>query len=443
MKRAVRIVLAYAAVAAWAGTAQGADPRKLAFLLPSLYGPEGLVVDSDSHLPDGSTHAFHFNSSFQAQFAQTSSALNSALAGGLAALAAPSPASGFTYAFSPAAGVFTRTSASYGPVLGERAETLGRHLASLALVYQHFDFDQVGGMDLETLPYVFSHDNPALGGRADVVVAPLSLNLVQDQTTLLGEWGATATLDLAVAIPVVRTELHAIARAQILRLGTESVPQVHYFQGPLGEAGLTRDYQASGSATGLGDVLVRAKRSIRRAAGGQGLSLAVALGVRVPTGDEENLQGTGAFGLRPVLMVSYSHGRFGAHANGSYQWNGKSTLAGDVLTGQKGSLPEVGRLSAGADFGVSKQATFSLDLLGTRSVDAVRLSPSTYTALDGITKFPSIDFTATGTTALDLALGGKFNIAGKLLLDASAVWSLKNTGLRDSFVTLLALEYSF
>ena len=175
----------------------------------------------------------------------------------------------------------------------------------------------------------------------------------------------------------------------------------------------------------------------------KGLSVAAALGVRVPTGDEENLQGTGAFGVRPVLMVSYSHGRFGAHVNGSYQWNGDSTLAGDVLTGEKGSLPAVARFSAGADFGVSKQATFSLDLLGTRSADAVRLSPSTYTALDGVTKFPSIDFTAAGTTALDLALGGKFNIAGKLLLDASAVWSLKNTGLRDNFVTVLALEYSF
>ena len=443
MRRAVSIVLACAAVASLAGTAHASDPKKLAFLLPSLYGPQGLVVDSDALLPDGITHAAHFNASFQAQFARTSSALNSALAGGLAALAAPSPASGFTYTFSPAAGVFTRSSASYGPVLGERAETLGRHLVSLAVVYQHFDFDQVGGMDLENLPYVFSHDDASPGGRSDFVVAPLSLNLVQDQTTLLGEWGATETLDLAVAIPVVKTQLQAIARAQILRLGTESNPKVHYFKGPLGETGLTRDYQASGSATGLGDVLVRAKKSLKRATGGQGVSVAAAIGVRVPTGDEENLQGTGAFGLRPVLMASYSRGRFGAHVNGSYQWNGKSTLAGDVLTGEKGSLPEVARFSAGTDFGVSKQATFSLDLLGTRSVDAVRLSPSTYTALDGVTKFPSIDFTAAGTTALDLALGGKFNIAGKLLLDASAVWSLKNTGLRDSFVTVLALEYSF
>ena len=404
-------------------------------------------MDSNAFLfnPDGSltTHASHFNASFQVQFAQTSTVLNSALAGGLAALAAPSPASGLTYAFNPSAGVFTRSTSSYGPVLGERAETIGRHMVSTALVYQHFNFDRVGGLDLDDLPYVFSHDNPAPGGREDIIVAPLSVSLVQDQTTLIVEWGASDTLDLGIAVPVVRTDLHAVARAQILRLGTESNLQVHFFRGPLGEIGLNRDYSASGSATGIGDVLVRAKKSLKHAQGGRGLGIAVGFAARLPTGDEENLLGAGALGLRPLLIASWSEGRFGAHVNLSYEWNGNSTLAGDVLTGEKGSLPDIARYSAGIDYGVSKQATFSLDLLGTRSFDAVRLSRSTFTAVDGVSQFPSIDFTAGDTNAIDLALGGKFNIAGKLLLDASAVWSLHNNGLRDHFVTMLALEYAF
>lgn len=444
MRRAAVIaVAALVAVASFRSKVYAGDP-KLAFLLPlSLYGPEGLVVDSDALLPNGQSHAAHFNSSFQAQFAQTSIALNSALAGGLAALAAPSPASGFTYTFNPSAGVFTRSTESYGPVLGERAETIGRHMISTAIVYQHFNFDRVGDLDLDDLPYVFSHDNPALGGRADVIVAPLSLSLVQDQTTLLVDWGAAATLDLAIAVPVVRTELQALARAQILRLGTESNPQVHYFLGPLGEIGLTRDYRASGSATGLGDVLLRAKKSLKRAQGGQGAGLALGFEVRLPTGDEENLLGAGALGLRPLLIASLSRGRFAAHVNASYQWNGDSVLAGNIVIPEKASLPDIARYSAGVDVGASRQATFSLDLLGTHSIDAVRLSRSTYMALDGVTQFPSLNFAAGSTSAIDLALGGKFNVGGKLLLDASALWSLKNTGLRDRFVTMLALEYSF
>jgi len=37
----------------------------LAQIIPDLYGPNGLKVDSAALLPDGSTHSAHFNSAFQ------------------------------------------------------------------------------------------------------------------------------------------------------------------------------------------------------------------------------------------------------------------------------------------------------------------------------------------------------------------------------------------
>ena len=52
---------------ALAGGAQ-AQSDKLAFLIPTLFGEGGLVVNSQAVLPDGSTHSAHFNSAFQSQF---------------------------------------------------------------------------------------------------------------------------------------------------------------------------------------------------------------------------------------------------------------------------------------------------------------------------------------------------------------------------------------
>jgi hypothetical protein len=51
--------LAVALLLAQPGVSQ-AQSQKLAHLLPTLYGPQGLFVDSSAPLPDGSTHSAHF-----------------------------------------------------------------------------------------------------------------------------------------------------------------------------------------------------------------------------------------------------------------------------------------------------------------------------------------------------------------------------------------------
>ena len=101
------------------------DPRKtnsscrfysgLACVLPNLYGPYGLVLPNNSH-------PAHFTSRFQSNF----TALNTAIATQLTLLPLASPASGFTYQFDGSTGVYTRSAETFGPVLTERAETIGR-----------------------------------------------------------------------------------------------------------------------------------------------------------------------------------------------------------------------------------------------------------------------------------------------------------------------------
>ena len=84
----------------------------LSQIFQDLFGPNGLVVDSEAVLPDGSTHSGHFNSAFQSNFTQ----FNVALASQLTSLPLPSPASGFTYRFDSSTGTFVRSSQSFGPI---------------------------------------------------------------------------------------------------------------------------------------------------------------------------------------------------------------------------------------------------------------------------------------------------------------------------------------
>ena len=56
-------------------------------------------------------------------------------------------------------------------------------------------------------------------------------------------------------------------------------------------------------------------------------SIAIALGVdgRIPTGDEEDLLGLGAFGVKPFAVLSFSQGRVAPHLNVAYLWNGRAS----------------------------------------------------------------------------------------------------------------------
>ena len=199
-----RLAILLAAVIALASPATvRAQDGKLAFLIPNLYGPSGLIVNSEALLPDGSTHSAHFNSAFQAEFTQ----FNISLASQLASVPLPSPASGFTYELDPALGVFKRSTQSFGPILAERAETIGRKKFSLGFNYQYFTFDTIEGVDLGNVPAVFTHDNPALGGRDDVVTTANAIDASVGQFTTYLNFGVTSWLDAAVAVPLVSTEI--------------------------------------------------------------------------------------------------------------------------------------------------------------------------------------------------------------------------------------------
>ncbi|HEY7511536.1 MAG TPA: hypothetical protein VIG50_14840 [Vicinamibacteria bacterium] len=409
---------------------------KLAFLIPTLYGPTGLTVDSEARLPSGETHSAHFNSAFQAEFTQ----FNIALASQLAAVPLPSSASGFTYELDPTLGVFQRSTQSFGPILAERAETIGKRKFSVGFSYQLFTFDTLQGVSLDQIPAVFTHDDPSSGGRADVVTTLNSIDARVGQTTAFFTFGLLDNVDLSVAVPFVTVDLDVASEASVQRIGTAGTPAVHFFRDANGGFGGSRRFAATGTASGLGDVILRLKSTVVKS--GQ-TSVAIGVDSRIPTADEEDLLGSGSPGVKPFLALSVASRNFAPHLNVAYQWNGDSVLAGNVMTGEKGDMPDQVLYAAGLDIGLTEKFTIAFDVLGRYVIDSPRLNSTTFRTIDVGSTFPNIHFDTGSFSVVDGAVGLKINLGGKLLADFNALFKLNEAGLRDTFTPLVGIEYSF
>jgi hypothetical protein len=413
-----------------------APVANLATLFTDLFGPRGLILDSEATLPGEQPHSAHFNSDFQSNFSH----FGAALVGQLVTVPLPAPASGFTFEFDPTLGVFQRTTQSFGPILAERADTIGTRRVSVGFASQRFTFDTVEDLDLGRIPAVFTHDNAQLlGGRQDVVTTLSSIEATVSQFTTFVTVGVTDRLDVSVAVPMVTNDLTVVSQATVERLGTTN-PLTHFFRLSNGDIGSRRTFTAFGSASGLGDVTVRVKSTVARR---MSTGFAAGLDLRLPTGDHLNLLGTGAVGVQPFVVASAAYNNLSPHLNVSYQWNGASVLAGNPATGQSDDFPDQVTYAAGADVAANSRLTIAFDLLGRYVIDAERLTRQDFHALDGRSVFPNIVFSRESFNALSGAVGFKINILERLLVDANLLFALDDHGVRDRVTPLVGLEYAF
>ena len=429
----------YAQSASAQSVVQSTSPT-LAELLKNIYGPNGLIVDSEAVLPDGSTHSAHFNGAFQSEFER----FNIALVRQLVALPVPSPASGFTYKFDASTGTFTRSTQSFGPILTDRAETIGRGKFAFGYALQQFEFQAFDGLPLSHIPAVFTHDDANLGGgRADIITTQNSISASVTQSTTFLTYGVTDRLDVSVAVPLIRTAVDVLSDATIQRVGTASNAAVHFFRDPEapGTFGNERRFVASGSAEGVGDIIVRAKGTVLRA---RSAGIAVGLEARLPTGQEQNLLGSGSAGLRLFEATSFQLGPLSPHFGAAYQWNGATVLAGDIATNQKGDLPNEVSYDVGADASVNRRLTVVFDVLGRYSKNSPQLKSNPFTTQGASpTVYPDIAFGLGSLNVVNGAVGMKVNVVSTLLITFNAQFKLNDAGLRTKLTPLIGVEYGF
>ena len=439
-----RLWLAVIGAALFATPARAQDPphneavrvEHLWSIFNDLYGAGGLVVDSTAALAGGQSHSGHFNGGFESEFAQFGIALTSQLV----SLPQPAPAAGFTYQFDPALGVFNRTTNNFGPIMSERAETIGARRLSAGFATQRLEFDLIEGLDLSHIPAVFSHDNAELlGGREDVITTVNSVEASFTRSTLFLTYGVTNHFDVSVAIPWVTADMVVTSDATIRRIGTR-IPEIHFFRSLEDTIGDRRIFTAFGNASGVGDINLRAKATLSRTAR-HGFALGIDL--RLPSGEELDLLGTGAPGAQPYAAWSASFGPFSPHVNAGYQWNGSSVLGGGPGSGESRDLPDVVRYSAGASIELHPRVTLAADVIGRWVIDSPRLSSQTFHALDGVSTFPDIAFRKDSLNELSAATGVKVNIVNRLLVTGNLLFRLNSVGLVDKVSPLVGLEYAF
>ncbi len=457
--------------------------KDLVCIVPQVYGAGGLVgVNHNGPLgsTDQASAAFKHNVHFQAASLASLAPLTTAIGTQLSNLPITSPASGFTFSFNPTLGVVSETTQNFGPILTERAQTIGRHKLFVGFSYQYFDFDNVDGISLKHFGAVFHHEFapcPSPPGTVtcytnssgqsvpvatkDFISTQNRIDLKVHQFTAVGTFGITNRLDLSIAIPIldVRMNMTSDATIQEIESTDNSIsPQccVHVFSSSPLQPGETlgpiftapsngfqfynnASFVRGGSAAGIGDVVLRGKFEAIR---GEKVGLAAGVDVHLPTGDEMNLLGAGTWGVRPFVTFSYA-GRVAPHASFGYQVNGDSILAGDVATDSKAHLPNIISYTVGLDAGITRRVSATIDFLGQTLPDERRvLNAPPVTDFVNVSH-PDITTKTATVNQASFALGGKVNPVGRLLLTADVLFRVNDAGLHSKPVPLVGLSYTF
>ena len=401
-----------------AATPIGSSPRKLANLIP------GFLQDTLQGLDPTIRSIILTSISPNVNL----SSVNSAVATELSNLPVPSPASAQRYTFDPNLGVYVPSAQSLGPILTERAETIGKDKFFFAVTYQRFQFDRLDQLDLRNFSFRIPVAIPAgvVGSSAirGTIDANNSLSLMVSETTAHFTYGITHWLDASYALPIVTSTVEFSTQAAfgvVPKQAIFTVPQI----------------SVRGSATGLGDGIARIKAKLLEQGG---LTLAVAGDVRIPTGDEFNYHGAGAYGIKPFLIASLTKKFLSPHVNAGYQWNGKSFLGSSTGT-EKVRLPGQLFYSAGAEASLSPRVTVAFDVLDQIIIHGRRTFVNTET-ISGTT-YTTASFPNQSRHELNAATGFKARLGRDVVLTGNLLFRLNDSGLRSRVVPLVGLSYLF
>jgi hypothetical protein len=200
-------------------------------------------------------------------------------------------------------------------------------------------------------------------------------------------------------------------------------------------------------AAGVGDVVFRIKDSLYR---GERVKVALLTDLRLPTGDQMNLLGSGAIGWKPFVAVSVNTRWITPHFNAGYQWNGSSILAGNAILGTKDNLPGYAFVSAGTDVGLTRRFTAAVDYIGQELINAPRIGVASFTSQAPLVNTGQIGSFGTVSPILkqtynqsSLALGLKANVFDRVLLSTNLLFALNDGGLRETVIPLIGLSYTF
>lgn len=445
-RRLFGLVVAGVLVAAAPPSASAQDSGGLSGLLLRFFSPANPVILAPP--PETISHAAHFLSQPNAQ--ATLSQLNRVIATQISTFPLASSASAFTFEFDPTLGIFERNTETFGPVFAERALTAGKGRFSLGVSgfeanYNRFEGQKIREDDIQL--YLTHLDIRGDGTttdfffEGDIIRADLSVNIRNRTSVLVANYGVTDNFDLGVAVPFVDLQVDATILATVEPLSTQPGQFIiHAFD----EQGrLQNTFRESGSASGIGDMVVRGKWNFKRS---EAVNVAAAFDVRLPTGDEKDLLGSGATQAKLFAIVSHDTGRFTPRAGFGYTFSGSGS---DLI----GELPDELNYSAGFDLGVHPRASLAVDFVGRTQLDAERIvevdKTFLYTRLDdpgiheAVRRTPDLDPARSNRNIFYLSTGLKVNPFGRVLIVGNVLFALNDSGLQDTVTPYIGIDYTF
>lgn len=324
-----------------------------------------------------------------------------------------------------------------GPILTDRAQTVGKHRLFIGFTASQFVFTDVDGLSLKKLP--FAYEATAYQPGTTTVVSntytteQTDLRFKVDQFVAVGTYGLSKRVDMSVIVPVEYVSLSA------LTTNSTSYTVNSNNQLVLGPYSNPNTY-AAGTASGVGDITVNGKGELWQ---GERAAVSVGMNLRTPTGDDRNLLGSGAWGFSPYIVYSYL-AKISPHAKFSYEWNTKTELNNPTGTpGGNKALPGGMQYDLGADWAVTKKITLAGDILGSQFLNTPELVEGTV-KVSGVTKpLPASGYGITSYTINNASIGMKWNPYRNLVISVNGLFQLNNTGLRSRPTPLVGISYKF
>jgi hypothetical protein len=313
---------------------------------------------------------------------------------------------GFVYRLNPSLGTFERATDDFGPFFTERTLRNSRGQASIGFTYQISKFGSLQGADLTggTFPTNAQRFANAIDPFS---VDTLQLNLEAKTATTFLSYGVTDKLTAGLAIPV-ETVTFSGQRNRTFN-GTTTLQSIQ-----------------SGSATGVGDIDVNGRYLLL----GDGIhGLSVGGDLIFPTGDQNQLLGSGSLAGRMLAIGSWEEGQLAIHLNGGVGLGGVSReLFGSTAT----------------TFAATSRVTIVGELIGRRmselsTVSAVYEPHPVLAGVDTMRWLPS----ATGVKTVFLVTGAKWNVARSFLLNTNLLFRLTDNGLTARVTPSVSIDYAF
>jgi hypothetical protein len=324
----------------------------------------------------------------------------------LASVPLSTSSGGFVYNFNEQLGTAERAADTFGPFFVERALSAGKGHPSFGVTAATSSFDELDGKRLRD-GTLLTIANQFRDEAVPFDTERLTLRMRSSSMTLFGSVPVTDRLEVSAAMPLLRLELEG-ARINVYRGASLA--------------------QASGSASasGAGDLALRGKYLLFS---DQGIGVAAAAELRLPTGDRENLLGAGRAGYRISGLASYEPSRFAVHANVGAAGGGIS----NEITAAAAALAAVGA-----------RVTLSGEVL-VRRISELRdldLASAPHPTIAGVDTYRLVAGEGNNTT-VQIVTGLKWNVASTIVLGTHVRWSATNSGLTAAFSPTVAFEYAF